>query len=230
MDILPTMTQHNIEYNGQHISFTLHIKKIRNIYIRIYPDKKIIVTAPPFTAFHTVEKLIKKKFTWIINKLGESESKNVLIKNDTILFKGKYIPIQYADNLSQKEIIIYNNIMILNPKWKQKKKYINQFYHIQTDQYIQKHIDSLALKLNVQYNQYKVKKIKKWGFCKPNGELCFNQYLTALPENLAQYIILHELAHLIHFNHSKQFKDLLKKNIPEKHLLEKKLKKYHLHL
>ncbi|MFQ6060534.1 MAG: M48 family metallopeptidase [Thermoplasmata archaeon] len=72
-----------------------------------------------------------------------------------------------------------------------------------------------------------VKDTKRWGYCKRNGDLVLNWQLIALPRKLAEYVILHELAHLSEFSHSKGFRARLAAMCPDYREREDELKKYH---
>lgn len=65
----------------------------------------------------------------------------------------------------------------------------------------------------------------RWGSCSKGGNLNFNYKIAALPEKMADYIIVHELCHLAEFNHSKNFWDLVSKNMPDYLEIRKELRK-----
>jgi predicted metal-dependent hydrolase len=65
----------------------------------------------------------------------------------------------------------------------------------------------------------------RWGSCSRNGNLNFNYKLVLIPENLADYVIVHELCHLKQFNHSKNFWNLVAETIPDYEERRESLKK-----
>lgn len=70
--------------------------------------------------------------------------------------------------------------------------------------------------LGVNWNKVSVKNItSRWGSCSRNGNLSFNCRMALLPEDLAQYIVVHELCHLRHFDHSKKFWDVVYSVLPD---------------
>jgi predicted metal-dependent hydrolase len=65
----------------------------------------------------------------------------------------------------------------------------------------------------------------RWGSCSELGNLNFNYRLLFLPNDVVDYIIVHELCHLAHFNHSPQFWELVSVTIPEHKALRRMLRK-----
>lgn len=77
----------------------------------------------------------------------------------------------------------------------------------------------------LKVNRIAIKNTKsRWGSCSNKGNLNFNYRIALLPQELADYIIVHELCHLVEFNHSKRFWKLVALTIPNYQELRKKLK------
>ncbi len=64
----------------------------------------------------------------------------------------------------------------------------------------------------------------RWGSCSRSGNLSFNYKIAALPERVADYIIVHEICHLLHMNHSKTFWDAVAQVVPEHREIRKELR------
>jgi predicted metal-dependent hydrolase len=62
--------------------------------------------------------------------------------------------------------------------------------------------------------EIKVRKMKNWGNCKQNGIITLNLNLAKKPPICLEYVLIHELCHLIEFNHGKKFKKLMDKFCP----------------
>jgi len=105
---------------------------------------------------------------------------------------------------------IYKKIILLK-KYREEIKNLSLYNHTRLNELILKYVDEYAEKLKVKPNKILFKKMKaRWGSCHvKNKVLIFNKALKYLPKELIQYVVLHEMAHLIVPNHSKNFKDLI---------------------
>ncbi len=85
---------------------------------------------------------------------------------------------------------------------------------------------SLADKHGYKFNKLTIKNQKTcWGSCSRKANLNFNYKILFLPEEIQDYIIIHELCHLQEFNHSKRFWNLVSGIIPDYEVMRKELKK-----
>lgn len=85
-------------------------------------------------------------------------------------------------------------------------------------------VESYSHDMAVQANQVRFRRMKtRWGSCSSKGNLNFNIYLKYLPVNLIEYIVFHELAHLIELSHNRRFKNIIFREFPGYKELEDEL-------
>ena len=90
------------------------------------------------------------------------------------------------------------------------KKHIKNWYLKQTSSIINERINIFSELMNVRYTKIKIKdNSSRWGSCSSKGNLNFSLYLIAFPLDIIDYVIVHELAHLKEFNHSKKFWEII---------------------
>jgi hypothetical protein len=78
-----------------------------------------------------------------------------------------------------------------------------------------------------EFNKINIRNQKtRWGSCSKKGNLNFNYKIALLPRHIADYIIAHELCHLVELNHSKNFWNFVKKLAPDYSEIRKELKRY----
>jgi predicted metal-dependent hydrolase len=96
------------------------------------------------------------------------------------------------------------------------KQHIHEWYKQQTARIIADRLPALAGMLNLQYNKASIKSQKsRWASCSKKRNLHFNLLLVAAPPEVIDYIIIHELMHLIEFDHSSKFWQLVNEADPD---------------
>ena len=84
---------------------------------------------------------------------------------------------------------------------------------------------------NFKYNRISIRNQKtRWGSCSKKGNLNFNFKIALLPDELANYLVVHEICHLGEFNHSANFWKLVEQTIPDYEVLGGKLKNFKISL
>ena len=96
---------------------------------------------------------------------------------------------------------------------------------------LKQRIDDLSFEHDIEYKSVKFKKLRgRWGSCDNYGNVTLNIYLIQLPWYLIDYVIVHELAHTIHHNHSQQFWQLVADILPDYKQTKKEIKQFHPHI
>ncbi|WP_051145164.1 M48 family metallopeptidase [Thiomicrorhabdus sp. Kp2] len=90
------------------------------------------------------------------------------------------------------------------------------YYKEKAYHYLDPKLDFYAQKMGVQYHSLTVKGYKsRWGSCYSDGRIQFNWRLMQAPEWVIDYVVVHELAHLVHANHSRDFWNLVEQHYPK---------------
>lgn len=212
----------------------IEYKKIKNIYIRVKPDLNIYVTAPKRVTKKYIYELIEKRKDWIeerkeaIKKKNSFDlSKKELASGNEVYYLGKSYMLEVL-KCQKENIIIEGRTMYMYVNIKDKEEYKNSDIrkkHILLDTWYKKEalklFDLLIKKytsmMNLEINTFTVKKLKsKWGSCDTiKKHLTFNLELMKYPLSSIEYIVLHELAHLLQANHSKKFYNIVSLYMPE---------------
>ena len=99
------------------------------------------------------------------------------------------------------------------------------FYKEYAQNYITPKVEHFAKIMGYSYKEIKYKKMKsRWGSCSSTKTLTFNTELIKVTEKLIDYVIVHELAHLKHMNHSKDFHSLVESYLPNSKVYKNELK------
>ena len=103
---------------------------------------------------------------------------------------------------------------------------VEDYLDIEFFNQVESFVDLYCQKLWVKYGKISVKYLKsKWGSCSSVDNLSFNMNLVHLPIKFTEYVVVHEVCHIIHKNHSKKFRDLVSVYYPQHKEIRKELRK-----
>ena len=225
-----------VEFGSRKIEFTVKYTARKTFGIKVSPDKTVHVSVPLETSMEEIEKWVVKKATWIFKQQHyfntlELYDINYEIKSGYSVF---YLGRQYKIiiEISKKEEVSYlgNQFLILVKKKENASVIFEKWLK---ERAIQK-ISEIALPLMKKFEKnYKVpSKIHfqemptRWGSCTVKNKLIFNPRLIHVPRRCIEYVIMHELCHLIHKHHNKDFFDFLTLKMPDWENRKQKLDQY----
>ena len=211
----------NIKEENLKIEYSVKTSRSRYIYLRFKPNLILEVVLPLYSS-KNAEEIMEEKISWILKKYKELLQRKKVFDGRMLLIDGKYYQITsfFADyeeiRKTDSHLIIKTNRANIIP-------IVKSWMKNRTEDYLKMNLPIYAERLNVKFTCFTVKDICKWGYCNKKHELFFNLQLSALPKELKDYILLHELLHLIEFNHSKRFHKLMSVCCPCYRKLEKAL-------
>lgn len=196
------------------------------IYLRFNKDLSLNIILPKRSRSDP-QKIINEKRKWIKKKYIQLLNRKPIFYGNKILYNGKYYEIEEKMSSNMDVNIVDNKIILFTTKDIDCKTLLYNWMTSETKKIINEKSPQLIQKLGVKDPNIRVKKTARWGYCKKKGELTFNWQLAALPIDLAEYIVIHEITHLSEFNHSKNFKNKLKSICPDYKKREKRLNIYY---
>ncbi len=192
------------------------IKKIirskrKTISLQLNEDATLVVRAPLGVSDEIIDRVILRHQNWIEEKKREIElrnlhfSKKTFINGEEFLYLGEYYRLYLVDY--QEVPLNFKNGFYLSKKYSSKAKEIfMDWYKERAYEKIFERVQWYALKNGFQYNKIKITQAqKRWGSCSGKGNLNFSWRLIMAPLPVVDYVVVHELAHLVEKNHSKAF-------------------------
>jgi predicted metal-dependent hydrolase len=228
------MTAH-IQFGSKQIDFVLQYSNRKSLGITVTPELNVLVKAPTDTSLEKVKEKLKKKAPWIIRqqsfflsfhpktparkyKGGETHlylgrQYRLKIKNakeETVKLKGKFIEVSTSNNSRVKQLV--SDWYLENARTK---------------------FPIIAKPLIDKFKRHKVEPSSivlrdmptRWGSCTPKGKIILNPELVKAPKGCIEYVIVHELCHLIHHDHTQRFMDLQTKEMKDWEKWKTKLEK-----
>ncbi len=205
------------EYENKEMIAQVTYKKRKTLQIAIIPPNHIKVSAPVGIKEDFIIEKVRSKGRWIVKKLKELEEVNYeniqkeFVNEEAFLYLGKEYPlyIQISHDIKKAIIKIHQEkLHIISPTedTKQIKKELELWYREQGIIKIKERVDYYKAYFNKEPLRIKVKEQKKrWASCTSDGRILFNWRCIMAPLKVLDYIVVHEMAHLEHFNHSKAF-------------------------
>lgn len=201
-----------------------HICKpsLKNSYIRVNRDSKVVLKTPKVSQSF-INNLLEKKELWIrkaLLKTAENKPANVNLEDEVMLFGDVYS----IDIDDAKELRGLLNRLKINNKNNILRCY-DDFYKLYAKKHLTQRVEYFSKIMNLEYSEIKFRKMKsRWGSCSSKKVITLNSELVKIRKELVDYVVVHELAHLVHMNHSKSFHDLVEKYIFNSKKIRKELK------
>ncbi len=192
----------------------------RNTYIRVKPDLSILVTTNKFTPIKTITDLIEENYEKIVKMIEVQQKKNE--NNDGFFYLGKHYDIVYVDTL---DISFGENKVFLGRNFD-----IDKWYKKQAKKIFLEHLNEEYNKFSrkIPYPELKIRKMtSRWGVCNIKLKtITLNLELMKRDTKYLDYVIVHELSHLVHADHSDRFWSLVEENMPDYKKYRKEMKEF----
>lgn len=208
------------------IGYVLYRRKnCRNVTVRVMSDGSVRVSAPLSVSVGAVERVIASNYTKLRETVASQERKNLPYRHtwddgDRFLFWGKECILSLvpgdedsADYVDDRFRICYRGD---KPTPEDLQRVVKEIYRSYAKARIGLEVFRWAERLGLPHPPYAVRDSKRrWGSCSARGTLSFSLRSAALGDEDLSYLVLHEMAHLRHFDHGKQFQAMLASYMPD---------------
>lgn len=212
-------------YQNRIIAFEVAYRPRKTMSIRVEPPDRVTVIVPVGTKKGFILEKVKEKAQWIAEKLdacrnSEFASPGELKNGTSIVYRGeKYLLCVEVDcsRKNSRVIILDRSIHIktADPAPEAMRGTLEACFRKQAREAIEERIRFYQPVLAKRPNRVFIKAQRsRWGSCSSQGNLNFNWKIILLPPSVFDYIIVHEMCHLVHLNHSREFWNLVASVLP----------------
>ena len=218
---------HQISFGSKNISFTLVYRERKSLGIKVYPDGRVNVIAPVGTKEKDVLTKTKEKAGWILKQQEHFASYHPLtpqrrfVNGETHLYMGRQYKLRIR-KAATPSIKVYRGVLFMySPDTSQEslKQQLNSWYKEKA----KAHFNTILQEGLAKFTRYKITAPqlsirfmeKRWGSCSPSGKIILNAELMKAPKGSIEYVVFHELCHLVHPNHTKSFFNLQERIMPD---------------
>lgn len=195
------------------------IQSNRKTIALVISDKgELIIRVPKRTSERIIKEVMEERKDWITEKLYKMKQsirrfpRLQLETSESILFMGE----GYEIVLNDSKRVVLKDEKILIPDIPQRREYLIRFYKKMAKQILTEKTEYYANIMDIQYNQTKITSAKgRWGSCNSEGTICYSWYLLMCPNKVIDYVIVHELCHRLHMDHSITFWECVERVLPD---------------
>lgn len=219
-------------YSGVTIRFDINYKQRTSIGIYIDLYGNVEVQAPKGTPDECVLQLLEKKWDWIQQKSKEMKDRmlgpkeKVYDHGESFLYLGNAYPIQISLDINIKQDSVKFegdrlHIYVRQLEDEKIKQALKRFYYQQCKALVERSIQSHQSNFKIKPRSIRISDNNStWGTCDSKQQLTFNWKLAMAPLKVIDYVVVHEMCHMVHLNHDRSFWRLVGKIIPDYEKLE----------
>ncbi|WP_407311940.1 M48 family metallopeptidase [Desulfosporosinus sp. SB140] len=202
-------------------------KDIKNIHLSVYPPEgKVRIAAPKHIDLDTLRVYALAKLPWIKKQQGkirnqERETPREFLNRESHYFQGKRYLLKIVDVEQRPRIELQHNTMVLYVRpgtpVEKRQRILDEWYRKRLKDVLPDLIAKWEKRLNVKVNEFGIKKMKtKWGTCNRDAQrIWLNLELAKKPPECLEYVVVHEMVHLLERNHNDRFSSLMDANLPK---------------
>lgn len=210
----PVVEQRNIHLSGKEISYTLKRSGYRrSISLRI-DDRGLTVNAPLRASEKWLHSVLYDKADWVVEKLDGWQAKKAppifWAEGARIPFRGEEFVLTLTPKLRGVKPQLHGEVLHV-PVGSEAdaadiEKAVTLWYRTEALRVFEECIEHFAPLMNVTPQELKLSSARtQWGSCTARGVVRLNWQLVKMPLHLIDYVVVHELAHLVEMNHSPAF-------------------------
>lgn len=220
-------------------SFRVRIEQcdVKRFSISVSPNLDVLAKAPLACSMEMIHSKIKKKKAWIAKQIRYFEQFHPLppdkcfISGETHYYLGRQYRLKIQKTESKQQVKLtgrFFNVYLVDLSDNQKAKQLMDYWYLtHAKEYFSSRIKKYSRHFeNITFGEsmLRCRKMKtRWGSCSPNGVITLNTSLVKTPTHCIDYVITHELCHLIFPNHTSSFYSLLERVLPDWKTRKKRL-------
>jgi predicted metal-dependent hydrolase len=224
-----------IIFGSKQIDFNLEYTSRKTLGVSVKPDLTVYVKAPFDTSIEKIKEKLKNKAAWIIRQQNfflsfhPKQPTRKFISGETHLYMGRQYRLKTIQGQNESVKLKGKFLLVSTTDKSRTKPMLTEWYL----KHAKSKFHSIAQPLIERFRKYKVEPEAiilrnmptRWGSCTANGKIILNPELIKAPKGCIEYVIIHELCHLVYHDHTRKFIDLQSKEMPDWEKWKLKLEK-----
>jgi predicted metal-dependent hydrolase len=194
----------------------------RRVTITVERDRRVVVHAPESMSDEKIRQVVESKRQWIYEKTNHPQKYRSLphppgkelVSGESVLYLGRQYRIEIVET-GLTEIQFAQRFLIPASKDSKRVETLREWYVRKAKEKIVPRVKQHARQLGVEVGEVRIVDNRyRWGSCTPNSNVNLNWRLIKAPMFVIDYVIIHELAHLIEANHTPRFWNIIRAQTP----------------
>lgn len=205
--------------------------KRRTIALIVEDNGSLTVRAPMRMSAVLIQEFVAKHANWVEKKRAETRAMTPAQPKqyqpgEKFLHLGREYALEIVQD-QQKNLVLEDHFLLAESARDNAELVFQNWYRQQAGLIIPERVKLFANKHAFHYDRIRITSARtRWGSCSTKGTLSFSWRLIMTPLDVVDYVIIHELAHTVHHNHSKRFWGVVEKLLPDYRERRKRLKQY----
>ncbi len=221
-------TGNTLHFGNRMIEYQVYRKDRKRLRIIVTPKKNVEVWAPLDAEDEQIDSAVKRKVSWIAQALDKVDVYHPLpaptryMSGETIVYLGRQYRLKVKTGNKRQARLVgkFLNVQLKDPSdTKTVKKLVDTWYRKRAYDIFTRYLTkchTVGSRHGIPESAMVIRSMRKrWGSCSAAGRITLNLKLVHAPVHCVEYVIMHELCHLVHHNHSKAFFSLLTRCLPD---------------
>lgn len=227
------MAQKIVQVDGLGELILAKRKGSRHIRLSVLPDGRVRVGIPSWVPYSAGINFAKSRSDWIAkhsgqNRRGELKDGDLIGKSHRLKFSHDPTLSRTSTRLGANSVNITSNLTISHPSVQKKAESASErALKKEAEALLPRRVSQIAADNRFDYSRLKIKKmVSRWGSCSGDKVITLNYFLMQLPWPLIDYVIVHELMHTKHLNHSPAFWAEFEEHLPGAKAMRRQMRAY----
>ena len=202
------------------LDYKIVFSKRKTLTITVERNRSVVVTAPEGTTLEKISEVVESRKLWLYEKTRHAQKYSPLphppgkelVTGESMPYLGRYYRIELVDGDGG---IQFEQKFLVPRALAKKSQAFRDWFMARAEEMIIPRVTMHAKNLGVTYKEAKIGNGKyRWGSCTPSDNVIFNWRLIKAPMFVIDYVLVHELAHLIEQNHTPRFWSIVRAQVP----------------
>ncbi len=222
------MTLQSLKFGSEQIDFSVLYRTRQTLAISVHPDLSVEVHAPHEASLKKIHEKVKKRAPWIIKQRSKFERflprlpERRFVSGESFYYLGRQYRLKVVKGTQAKATLargVFTIHVLRDAPAITARRIAENWLRERAQVRFGNRIDALMEKLKRHTTELPTLELKsmpkRWGSCTKSGKIILNPHLIRAPSHCIDYVIMHELCHLVFHNHSPKYWKLLRKMMPD---------------